>query len=71
MVYGGGKFDLAMYDADGKIIDGTWDFYWVGLKNSYERKELIHVACKNGYTITISGNVILRIAKSNNVMIDL
>ena len=72
VVYGSdGKFDIAMYNTDGKIVDGTWDFYWVGLKNNYEKKELIHIACKNGYTITISGNVILRIAKSNNVMIDL
>ncbi len=72
VVYGqGGKFDIAKYDADGKIIDGTWDFFWVGLKEEYEHRELIHVNCQAGYTISISGNVVLKIAKSQQVQIDL
>lgn len=72
VVYGfGGKFDIAKYDADGKIIDGTWSFYWVGLKEEYEQRELIHVQCKEGYTIKIKGNVILKIAKAQRVTIDL
>lgn len=72
VVYGqGGKFDIAKYDANGKIIDGTWDFFWVGLKEEYEHRELIHVHCQEGYTITISGNVIIKIARSQQVQIDL
>lgn len=72
VVYGqGGKFDIAKYDANGKIIDGTWDFFWVGLKEEYEHRELIHVRCQEGYTVSISGNVILKIAKSQQVQIDL
>jgi hypothetical protein len=72
VVYGtGGKFDIAKWDTNGKIIDGTWSFYWVGLKETYEKRELIHVMCEEGYTVKISGNVILKIAKSQNVHIDL
>lgn len=72
VVYGtGGKFDLGQYDTAGKIIDGTWTFYWVGLKEEYEKRELIHIPCKDGYTVKISGNVILKIARSQQVRIDL
>lgn len=72
VVYGqGGKFDIAKYDANGKIIDGTWNFFWVGLKEAYEHRELVHVRCEKGYTISIDGNVILKIAKSQPVQIDL
>jgi len=72
VVYGqGGKFDIAKHDANGKIIDGTWDFFWVGLKEEYEHRELVHVNCPDGYTISISGNVILKIAKSQQVQIEL
>ena len=72
VTYGqGGKFDIAKYDSNGKIIDGTWDFFWVGLKEEYEHRELVHVNCPDGYTISISGNVILKIAKSQQVQIEL
>lgn len=72
VIYGsGGKFDIAKYDDTGKIIDGTWTFYWVGLQQSYEKAELLHIDCKEGYTVKISGNVILRIAKSQVVRIEL
>jgi len=72
VIYGsGGKFDIAKYDANGKVIDGTWNFFWVGLTENYEKRELIHVHCPEGYTIKISGNVILRIARSKAVRIDL
>lgn len=72
VVYGtGGKFDLAKYDEEGKIINGTWSFYWVGLKEEYENRELVHIPCKDGYTVQISGNVILKIARSQQVRIDL
>ena len=50
---------------------GTWDFFWVGLKEEYEHRELVHVNCPDGYTISISGNVILKIAKSQQVQIEL
>lgn len=72
VIYGtGGKFDLAQYDDQGAIINGTWDFHWVGLKEDHEARELIHVECKEGYTVKISGNVILRIVKSQPVKIEL
>ena len=73
VVYGsGGRFDLAKYDDNGQIINGTWkQFHWIGLKESYENKELIHIQCDDGYTIKISGNVIMRIAKSQEIKIDL
>lgn len=72
VVYGnGGKFDIAKYDDTGKIIDGTWTFYWVGLQQSYEKTELIHIDCKEGYIVKISGNVILRIVESQAVQIEL
>jgi hypothetical protein len=72
VIYGnGGKVDIGKYDENGKIIDGTWTFFWVGLKETYEKRELIHVLCKEGYTVKISGNVILKIAKSQNVRINL
>lgn len=72
VVYGfGGKFDIGKYDADDKVIDGTWNFYWVGLKEDYEKRELIHVECKDGFTVKISGNVILKIARSQKVRINL
>ena len=72
VVYGtGGKFDIGKYDANDKVINDTWDFFWVGLKEEYEKRELIHVQCKEGYTIKISGNVVLKIARSQQVRIDL
>ena len=72
VVYGdGGKFDICKRDESGNIIDGTWTFYWVGLKEPHEKRELIHVLCEEGYTIKIKGSVILRIAKSQNVKINL
>ena len=72
VVYGnGGKFDIAKYDDNDKIIDGTWAFYWVGLQETYEKKELIHIDCKAGYTVKISGNVVLKIVKSQAVRIEL
>jgi hypothetical protein len=72
VVYGdGGKLDLAKRDEEGKIINGTWKFYWVGLKASYENREVVHVLCEEGFTLKITGNVILKIAKSQDVYIDL
>lgn len=72
VVYGtGGKFDLAQYDTNGKIVDGTWNFFWVGLKEDYEKRELVHIQCKEGYTIKISGNVILKIAKAQQIKIEI
>lgn len=72
VVYGnGGCFNIMKLDSDGKIIDGTWNFFWVGLKESYEKRELVHVDCKEGYTLKIDGNVILKIATSKEVKIDL
>jgi hypothetical protein len=72
VVYGtGGQFDLGQYDEHDKIVNGTWDFYWVGLKEDYEHKELIHIECKDGYTVKIRGNVILKIARSQPAKIDL
>jgi hypothetical protein len=72
VVYGfDGKFDIGKYDANNKVINGTWDFDWVGLKEDYEKRELIHVQCKEGYTIKITGSVILKIARSQKVQIDL
>lgn len=72
VVYGfGGKFDIGKYDANDKVIDGTWNFFWVGKKEDYEKRELIHIQCKEGYTLKISGNVILKIARSQPVKIDL
>ena len=67
----GGQFDIAKYDDADKVQDGTWSFYWVGLKEEYEKKELIHIECPEGYTIKISGSVVLKIAKSKNVTINL
>lgn len=72
VVYGhGGSLEFAKYDEDGKILDGTWNSYWVGLKEEYEHREVVHVLCAEGYSIKVKGNVILRIAKSNKVQIDL
>ena len=72
VVYGfGGKFDIGQYDSNHKVISGTWDFYWVGLKEDYEKHELLHVQCKEGYTIKITGSVVLKIARSQKVQIDL
>lgn len=73
VVYGdGGRFDYAKYDENGKIINGTWKhFYWVGLEKDYEKRQLLHIKCDEGYTIKISGNVILKIAKSQKVKINL
>ena len=72
VVYGnGGSFDLAKYDENDEIVNGTWTSFWVGLKEDYEKHELIHIECKEGYTIKIRGNVILKIAKSQQVKIDL
>ena len=72
VVYGsGGKFDIGKYDANDKVIDGTWNFYWVGLKEDYEKRELIHIECKEGYTVKIGGNVVLKIARSQQVRIEL
>ena len=72
VVYGdGGKLDLSKIGEDGKIINVTWKFYWVGLKESYEKREVLHVLCEEGYTLKIKGNVILKIAKSQDVYIDL
>lgn len=71
-VYGnGGRLLIAKYDSKGKIIDGTSAWFWVGLKESYEQREVIHVSCKEGYVLEVTGNVILRIAKSQKVCIDL
>lgn len=45
-VYGsGGDFQISKLGSDGKIIDGTWSSYWIGLKEAYEHRELIHVTC--------------------------
>lgn len=72
VVYGfGGKFEIGKYDANNKAINGTWDFDWVGLKEDYEKRALIHVQCKEGYMIKITGSVILKIARSQKVQIDL
>ena len=72
VVYGtGGCFNIMKLDSAGKIIDGTLDFFWVGLKETYEKRELVHVNCKEGYTIKLDGNVILRIARSKQVKIEL
>ena len=73
VVYGhGGRFNCAKYDAAGEIVNGTWEhFYWVGTKESYEHREILHVKCEEGYSIEITGNVILKIAKSNRVKINL
>ena len=72
VVYGtGGKFEMAQYNAHNKIVEGTWTFFWVGLEEPYEKRELIHVECKEGYTVKISGNVVLKIAKSRQVQIEL
>ena len=72
VVYGdGGMFKKGEQDAKGDCIDGTWDFFWVGLKEDYEKKELIHVNCKAGEIIKITGNVIFKIVRSNSVKIDL
>lgn len=72
VVYGtGGKFDIGKYDENDEVIDKTWSFYWVGLKEDYEKRELIHIQCKEGYTVKISGNVILKIARSQQAKIDL
>ena len=72
VVYGnGGSFDIAKYDSKGEIINGTWTSFWVGLKEDYEKRELIHISCQEGYTIKIKGSVILKIARSQSVKIDL
>jgi hypothetical protein len=72
VVYGsGGVFDLCRYDSSGKIVDGTWTSYWVGLKEDHEKRELIHIPCQAGYTIKIKGNVILKVARSQQVCIEL
>lgn len=72
VVYGfGGKFDIGKYDSNGKVMNGTWDFFWVGLKEDYEKHELLHVQCMEGYTIKITGSVVLKIARSQKVQIDL
>jgi hypothetical protein len=71
VVYGhGGCLETAKYDANGNVIDETLNYYWVGL-DEHEERQVIHVNCPEGYRLTISGNVILRIAKSNKVHIDL
>lgn len=72
VVYGtGGKFSKAQYDDTGKIIDGTYEFYWVGLKEDYEKRQLLHIACKAGETVKISGNVVLKISRSKDVQLNL
>lgn len=73
VVYGhSGRLDVAKYDENGDIINGTWDaYYWIGLKEDYEHREIIHVNCRNGYTVKIEGNVIVKIAKSQKVNIEL
>lgn len=73
VIYGhGGKFDYAKYNDAGEIVNGTWEhFYWVGTKEDYEHRELFHIKCEEGYTIKITGNVILRIAKSQRVKINI
>lgn len=72
VVYGfGGKLDIGKYDSNNKVINGTWDFYWVGLKEDYEKRELIHIQCKDGYILKIDGNVVLKYAKSQSVQIEL
>lgn len=72
VVYGtGGRFDIMKLDSDGNIVNGTWDFFWVGLKEDYEKRELVHINCKDGYTIKLDGNVILQIARSKQVKIEL
>lgn len=72
VVYGsGGSFTICEYDSNNKIAEGTYSSYRVGLKESYENKELIHIECKEKQTIKIEGNVILKIVKSNKVKINL
>lgn len=72
VIYGfGGAFNIAKYDSSNKVINGTWNYYNVGLKEDYEKRELIHIQCKEGYTIKITGSVVLKIARSQKVQIDL
>ena len=72
VVYGdGGSFNICKYSDDGKIENGTLQLYNIGLKEEYEKSELIHIECKCGYTLKISGNIVLKIVKSNNIVIDL
>lgn len=73
VVYGdGGNFEIFKPDPNGKFTYDAWRHsYWVGLKKEYEHRELIHVFCPEGYTVRITGNVILKIAKSQSVRIEL
>ncbi len=72
VIYGkGGYFVKSERDANGRTVEDTAMRYWIGLKESYEHRELIHIRCMPGESITISGNVILKIARSKNVKIEL
>ena len=70
VTYGEGKVDLRQY-VDGKAIDGTWEFYHVGRKEKYQHPELVHLSCREGYTLKIEGNVVLKIVPSRPVQIRL
>lgn len=61
---------LETLDAYGNRV-GDWTYDRVGLKEKGAHRELIHVQCKSGQTLSISGNVVLKIVKSQKVKIDL
>ena len=72
VVYGfGGTFDIIKYDSNNKVIAHTPHYHHVGLKEDYEKRELIHIQCTEGYTLKITGSVVLKIARSQKVQIDL
>ena len=70
VTYGEGEIELSQY-AGNRKYEGEHQFYHVGRKEKYQHPELVHLPCREGYTLKIKGNVVLKIVPSRPVQIRL
>ena len=66
-----GNGSINVYSAKETILGNLKFFEHVGDTYEYEKVDCVHVTCKEGWYVHISGNLIVSISKSKKIEIDL
>lgn len=68
-IWGNGRIEV--YTAEETILGNLSFGEWVGDTQEYEKPDCINVKCDEGWSLHITGNVVVEIAKAKNIEIDL
>lgn len=70
-VFGDGSINIYKDETDTSTLGANLYFQWIGNRYDYEYRQCLNVRLEEGNVLVLNGNILVQIARSKKVVIDL